>query len=208
MSGGLIAVASGWLAVLAVAPRDRGLALRLVWPALLGAALLAFGEALAFRGAALAEPVRAVGMAAAAAAGPLALGQAVARREAGLLNGVVVPVAAFGLAMEGETLLVPGALAVLAAGVGIAIGGAGWVALAALGVAAVGGALGQPGMGTLAGATLVVGEASAIAWPRFSRGAGVLFATIALLPVLAVAPGWVLAAVASGLGLLAWRGLR
>ncbi len=184
------------------------LAIRLVWPVVLGAALGVFGRVLGFRGVAFGEVFWVVGVATAVAVVPLALGQGLKRRETALLGGLVLPLAAFGVAMAGRMMLPVGVVAVLLAGLGAWIGGTGWLALGALGVAALGAGLEQPVAGAIAGAALGVGAAARVMWPAVPRGAGLVIAGPALLPVLAAAPGWMVGVVAIGLGLMAGAGRR
>ena len=199
----MIALGAGWLAILVMALRARAAAIRLVWPAVLGAALVAFGQVLTFRGALLGEVVLAVGMAAGVAVVPLALGHGAGRREAVLLGVIVLPVAAWGVAMMGGMMMIVAVVAILLAGLGAWLGGAGWSAVAALGMAGLGGALGEPVAGTLAATALGCGEALRRIWPTLPRQLGLVAAIPALLPVLAAEPGWVIATVVAGLGLTA-----
>ena len=199
----MIALGAGWLAILVMALRARAAAIRLVWPAVLGAALVAFGQVLTFRGALLGEVVLAVGMAAGVAVVPVALGHGAGRREAVLLGVIVLPVAAWGVAMAGGMMMIVAVVAILLAGLGAWLGGAGWSAVAALGMAGLGGALGEPVAGTLAATALGCGEALRRIWPTLPRQLGLVAAIPALLPVLAAEPGWVIATVVAGLGLTA-----
>ncbi len=199
----MIALGAGWLAIVVMALGDRAAAIRLVWPAVLGAALVAFGQVLVFRGAVLGEVMLAVGVSAGVAVVPLALGHGARRREAVLLGAIVLPGAAWGVAMAGGMMLPVGAVAIVLAGIGARIGGAGWIAVAALGVAGLGGALAEPVAGTLAATALGCGEALRRVWPALPRQIGLVAAIPALLPVLAAEPGWVIATVVAGLGLTA-----
>jgi hypothetical protein len=205
----VIGLGAGWLAILVVALGDRALAIRLVWPAAIGAALVVFGRVLTFRGAALGEVFTVVGVAAGVAALPLALAHGVRRREAMVLGGLVLPVATFGVAaLGGEMLLPVGVVAVLLAGLGSWIGGTGWLAVGALGLAALGGAVGHPVAGALGGAALGIGEAGRLVWPLLPRGAGLVVAGPAMLPVVAAAPGWAVAVVIAGFALVCGSGRR
>jgi len=199
----VIALGAGWLAILVMALRARAAAIRLVWPAVLGAALVVLGQVLTFRGALLGEVVLAVGVAAGVAVVPLALGHGAGRREAVLLGVIVLPVAAWGVAMMGGMMMIVAVVAILLAGLGAWLGGAGWSAVAALGMAGLGGALGEPVAGTLAATALGCGEALRRIWPALPRQLGLVAAIPALLPVLAAEPGWVIATVVAGLGLTA-----
>ena len=199
----MIALGAGWLAIAVMALGDRAAALRLVWPVVLGAALVGFGQMLVLRGAVLGEVVLAVGVAAAVAVVPLALGHGARRREAALLGAIVLPAAAWGVAMAGGMMLPVGMVAIVLAGIGAWVGGAGWMAMTALGMAGLGGGLGEPVAGTLAATALGCGEALRRLWPALPRQIGMVAAIPALLPVLAAEPGWVIATVVAGLGLTA-----
>ena len=199
----MIALGAGWLAIAVMALGDRAAALRLVWPVVLGAALVGLGQMLVLRGAVLGEVVLAVGVAAAVAVVPLALGHGARRREAALLGAIVLPAAAWGVAMAGGMMLPVGMVAIVLAGIGAWVGGAGWMAMTALGMAGLGGGLGEPVAGTLAATALGCGEALRRLWPALPRQIGMVAAIPALLPVLAAEPGWVIATVVAGLGLTA-----
>ncbi len=154
----MIALGTGWLAVLVMTAAERGAAVRLVMPAVVASALWVFGWVLVQRGAAPGEVFKTVGMLGGLGVVALALGRCQVAWAVALLRGMVVPLGAFGLGMPAG-----GVVAVAAIGVSRAIWGLrpawprGWAWAVAL-PALVPMAVENLGSGILLGAALLAWE--------------------------------------------------